>query len=131
MLDVYRNNTKKTTTAVIENSELDALRHISKKIGLDLESDDYLIENDSDVLCLDTLLMSDKYTGTVTCAESDEYSDKVGEDMAVKKAMNNHRNGFKRAIVRWQTAMIKKILGASPETFSEALQKANVCKCNK
>ena len=37
MLDIYRNNSKKTTTAVIKDSTFDAVRHIARKIGVDLD----------------------------------------------------------------------------------------------
>ena len=68
--------------------------------------------------------MASKYVGTVTCREGDDFDAKVGESLAVKKAMDNHKAGFKKAIIRWQAAVLKDIIRVSPKTFDEALAKA-------
>lgn len=126
MLDIFRNNEKKATTAVIKDSELDAALHIAKRLGVD---DNY--DNECgcpackvlDVPFVGAAIMGDKYTGTVVCNEKDTYDEKVGEDEAVKKAMANHKRGFTKAIIRWQSTVIKAVMEVSPETFDEALKK--------
>ena len=151
MLDIYRNNSKKTTTAVIKDSTFDAVRHIARKLGVDLGI--YDIYNDCDdcdgcedcskmkmyenieicrqVPCADKALMNNRYSGTVTCDDRDTYDEAVGEDEAVKKAMANHNRGFMKAIVRWQSALIKQAIDVSPETFDEALKHVHTCTCCK
>ena len=129
MLSIFKNNNKKTTTAIIFDSETDAMKHISKKLGLGditnpfrfsgLDSDKELMR----VLKLDKALMNNKYSGTVTCDDRDNYDEAVGEDEAVKKAIANHNRGFVKAITRWQSALIKQVIDVSPETFDEALEK--------
>jgi hypothetical protein len=116
MLDIYVNEKKRTTTAVIEDSEADAIKHIAKRLKVP-----YKLPKNRKVFSLDAAIMSNKYSGTVTCDERDTYDAAVGEDEAVKKAMDNHKRGFVKAITRWQTVMIKRIKAVSPETFEEAL----------
>lgn len=145
MLDIYRNNSKKTTTAVIKDSTFDAVKHIARKLGVDLDRyDDCDDCEDCDemkmyenfeicrqVPCADKALMSNRYSGTVTCDDRDTYDEVVGEDEAVKKAMANHNRGFVKAIIRWQSALIKQAIDVSPETFEEALKKVHTCTCCK
>jgi phosphotransferase system IIB component len=116
MLDIYRNEAKKTTTAVIKGSKQDAVNHIAKRLKITTKFE-------AKIYNLGAAIMQDKYSGTVTCDERDTYDAAVGEDEAVKKAMDNHKNGFTKAILRWQVSMIKKIKNISPETFDEALNK--------
>lgn len=145
MLDIYRNNSKKTTTAVIKDSTFDAVRHIARKIGVDLDRYDACDDCDDcdemkmyenielcrQVPCADKALMNNRYSGTVTCDDRDTYDEAVGEDEAVKKAMANHNRGFVKAIIRWQSALIKQVIDVSPETFDEALKKVYTCTCCK
>lgn len=142
MLDIYRNNSKKTTTAVIKDSTFDAVKHIARKLGIDVdEYDEYddceemqMCENLEicmRVPCADKAIMNKRYSGTVTCDDRDTYDEAVGEDEAVKKAMANHNRGFMKAIVRWQSALIKQVIDVSPETFDEALKKVHTCTCCK
>ena len=121
MLDIFRNSKKKTTTAVIKDSAYDAVNHIEKKLGLIADGD--LLEPEVAAVfepSLSKAIMNNTYTGTVRCDERDTYDEAVGEDEAVKKAMANHKNGFTKAIVRWQAAAIKRIIEVSPETFDDA-----------
>ncbi len=132
MLDIFRNSKKKTTTAVIKDSAYDAVNHIEKKLGLSVDGE--LLELEvAEVFepSLRKAVMNNTYTGTVKCDERDTYDENVGEDEAVKKAMANHKNGFTKAIVRWQAAAIKRIIEVSPETFDEALRKVHTCACHK
>lgn len=142
MLDIYRNNSKKTTTAVINDSTFDAVKHIARKLGINTDSYDdcdsceemQMCENLEicmRVPCADKAIMNKRYSGTVTCDDRDTYDEAVGEDEAVKKAMANHNRGFMKAIVRWQSALIKQAIDVSPETFEEALKKVHTCKCCK
>lgn len=142
MLDIYRNDSKKTTTAVINDSAFDAVRHIARKLGIktcDFDDCDICegmqickdIGICMEVPCADKALMSNRYSGTVTCDSRDNYDEEVGENEAVKKAMANHNRGFVKALVRWQAAMIKNIMAVSPETFDEALKQVHSCKCCK
>lgn len=123
MLRVFSNEKKGTTTAIVENCETDAIRHIDKIYSA--------TAGVYETPRLYDAVMATKYTGTVTCREGDEFNAKLGEGLAVKKAMDNHNNGFKKAIVRWQALMIKDIMQVSPETFEEALHKVHKCNCNK
>ena len=132
MLDIFRNSKKKTTTAVIKDSAYDAVNYIEKKLGLIADGD--LLEPEVAAVfepSLSKAIMNNTYTGTVRCDERDTYDEAVGEDEAVKKAMANHKNGFTKAIVRWQAAAIKRIIEVSPETFDDALRKVHTCSCHK
>lgn len=142
MLDIYRNNSKKTTTAVIKDSTFDAVRHIARKLGVDVDEYDKYddceemqmcenLEICMRVPCADKAIMNKRYSGTVTCDDRDTYDEAVGEDEAVKKAMANHNRGFVKAIIRWQSALIKQVIDVSPETFDEALKKVHTCTCCK
>ena len=73
--------------------------------------------------------MTNKVVGTVRCDDRDTYSAEVGEAEAVKKAMSNHNRAFKKALTRWQIAMLKDIIAVSPDTFEEALHTVRPCKC--
>lgn len=140
MLEVVQNDKKKTTTAIIANSEKDAICHVLKRLGVQY---DVGSTPDGDVcinFCgidmvsafkLNALKMSGKYTGTVRCNEADTYDERVGTDEAVKKAMRNHKNGFRRAIIRWQSAVIKVVYDISPDSFKEALHSVVKCDCGK
>lgn len=119
MLQIFRNEKKKTTTAVIDYSAFDAIRHIEKRLNLKDGACDCV----ANVLEFDKAIMSDKYTGTVTCDDRDEYSEAAGENAAVLKTMRNHHKGYEKALVNWQVAMLKKIKTVSPETFEKALEK--------
>lgn len=127
MLDIYKNSKKKATTAVIKGSETDAIMSISKKLGLCPCMIAY--EPGNEILCLDKAVMKNSYSGTVKCDERDTFDEAVGVDQAVKKAMDNHKRGFTKAIIRWQAAMIKKVMEVSPETFNDALKKVHKCDC--
>lgn len=122
MLNIYKDKEKQTTTAVIAKSANDASSRIVKRLGLS-KIDIYLL---SDYICLDKAKMNKTYSGRVHCDERDTYDEAVGADKAIKKAMDNHNRAFKRAIIRWQVAMLKKIKTVSPETFDEAMTKSNV-----
>ena len=89
------------------------------------------VKTAEDIAKLDEAFMADKYVGTVTCREGDVFDAKAGEGFAVKKAMDNHKNAFAKAIIRWQTAMLKDIIRVSPKTFGEALKKAQETTSNE
>lgn len=130
MLKINRSDRKKSTTAIIDNSEYDALFKVMKRLGVN-----HIGYDEFGKLCIcptqvaecmhvDKLFMNPVYTGTTYCDERDVYNEEIGEDVAVKKAMDNHKAGFTRAIKRWQTAMIRMIIDASPETFVESYDRA-------
>jgi hypothetical protein len=140
MLTIFTNNDKKTTTAVINDFETDALQRIGRTIlGRHPEcviTDEPWDKREIHVrLALNSLpngnkaIMSNKIVGTVKCDEEDEYKADVGEGEAVKKAMKNHNKAFKKALVRWQAAMLQDIMAVSPETFEQALHSVRPCKC--
>jgi len=138
MLRIFKNDTKKTTTALIENSSYDAFLRVLKRLGVkdyNYDADtNQLVVNPcvvANALKLELLEMNDKISGTVKYDERDIYDEKVGESLAVKKAMENHNKSFNKALKRWQVAMLKLIMDVSPETFEEALHKVHPCKCNK
>ena len=120
LLDIYRNEDKKTTTAVINYCDNDAINRVMKRLGLNIED---MIGRDRDVFHVREALMASKTDATVKCNEKDTYNAKEGENEAVKKAMSNHNKSFKKALLRWQIAMIKDIKNVSPETFDEAIKK--------
>lgn len=126
MLDVYHNEAKRVTTAVIKDTEYDAFNLIAKRF-LTGEEEYY----GEEIPCADSAIMCNRYSAIVTCDERDKYDTAIGEDMAVKKAMDNHNRGLKKAILRWQAAMIKKVREVSPETFEAALHSVHSCSCNK
>ena len=135
MLRIFKNDTKKTTTALIENSSYDALLRVLKRLGVkdyqyDADTNQLIINpcEVADAFKLGVLEMNDKISGTVTYDERDTYDEKVGESLAVKKAMDNHKRAFLKALKRWQVVMIKNIMEVSPETFREALQEATQWK---
>lgn len=132
MLQIFTNNEKKSTTAIINDCGTDALERIGRTI-LGRHPECVIIDDESDKkskniqVALQSLpnggkaIMSNKIVGTVKCDERDTYSTEVGEGEAVKKAMANHNKAFKKALTRWQIAMLKDIIAVSPETFEEAL----------
>lgn len=128
MLRTFNNMAKGTTTALVENCEFDAMAHIDKIYSAQLSGDVSgmcpMCRPEIEVPRLEEAFMASKYVGTVTCREGDSFDAKVGESMAVKKAMDNHKAGFRKAIVRWQAAVIKDIIRVSHDTFDEALAKA-------
>lgn len=130
MLKINRSERKKSTTAIIEGSQYDAIFKVMKRLGVNHVDID---ENGELNLCpvqvaermnIPKLFMNPIYTGTTFCDERDTYDEAVGEDVAVKKAMDNHKAGFTRAIKRWQTAMIRMVIDVNPETFKEACDRA-------
>ena len=130
MLKINRSDRKKSTTAIIDNSEHDALFKVMKRLGVKhIGYDEFgnlciCPTQVAECMKIDKLFMNPVYTGTTYCDERDTYDEKVGEDVAVKKAMANHKEAFTKAIKRWQTAMIKMVLDVYPETFDEAYRKA-------
>lgn len=138
MLKIFRNTKKQTTVAVIENCGTDAVAHIGKvmaarhQIALNkgnckrceqVRFAYSMVPNTNRATMVDTI------KATVTCDARDTYSEAVGESEAVKKAMNNHKKAFLKALKRWQVAMLKDIMAVSPETFDDALQEVKPCKC--
>lgn len=128
MLRTFFNKAKGTTTAIAEDCEFDAMRHIDKvynaQVGGATNGCCPVCRPQIEVPRLEEAYMSNKYAGVVTVREDDVFDEKVGENLAVKKAMENHKNGFRKAIIRWQVAMIKDIIRVSPATFDEAVTKA-------
>ena len=134
MAKIIRDAEKKTTKAVINGASRDAVKHI-RKIYSANESENEKKANkraegkegckcmDSLVPCIGAALMHDDYSGTVKCFGDDKYDESVGEDLAVQKAMMNHQSAFKKAVIRWQVAVLKKVQRVSPETFAEAYSK--------
>lgn len=169
-VDYKFNSGKQTTTAIILDSKKDAIKFITKRLGIseaehDLRQDirfdsDFGLCFDSDFgLCsdfghcsdfncnantndteskLDSILkdalglnnaiMSDKYTGTTYCHPEDKFNKTIGKAIANEKAKNNYNRGFKKALIRWQVSMLNKIRNVSPDTFNDALKKANIVK---
>ena len=138
MLKIFSNNEKKSTTAVVEKCEMDAVA----KIGRCIAASNNVILNKNEnrrkasikfackcVPHISKAVMPKTIKATVTCDSRDTYSAKAGEAEAVKKAMSNHNKSFKKAIKRWQVAMLKDIIAVSPETFEEALHEVHPCKC--
>jgi hypothetical protein len=131
MLKIFRGIKNNTTTAIIEDTQCDAVRAIIKRLGLkgsvaDPDSINWCCEEcryNWDTLRLDKAIMNKKYTATVTKDDRDNYDEKVGEDEAVKKAMSNHNRAFKKALLRWQVVVLRDIKNVSPETFDEAVEK--------
>lgn len=140
MLQIFTNNKKKSTTAIINGCGTDALERIGRTI-LGRHPECVVDEESLDKksmhiqVAIQSLpngakaIMSNKIAGTVRCSDQDEYKEEVGESEAVKKAMSNHNKAFKKALIRWQVAMLKDIMAVSPETFDEALHKVKPCKC--
>ena len=128
MLRTFSNKAKGTTTALVEDCTFDAMRHIDKIYNAQLSGDVSgccpVCRPQVEVPRLEEAAMADKYVGTVTCREGDNFTEEAGESFAVKKAMDNHKAGFRRAIIRGLVAMIKDIIRVNPETFDEALTKA-------
>lgn len=128
MLRVFFNEIKGTTTAMVEDSEFDAMRHIDKvynaQVGGASNKCCAMCRPQIEVPRLEEAYMANKYVGTVTVREGDTFDKTTGENLAVKKAMDNHKNAFRKAIIRWQTAMLKDIIRVSPATFDEAVTKA-------
>ena len=112
---------KKVTTAIVTDCEMDAVRRIHKRF----------FANEQDDCCPkccgipheEVAIINDKFISSVRLADGDEYSEELGESLAVKKNMEKHQNAFKKAIVRWQVAMLKDIKRVQPETFEEAFNK--------
>lgn len=135
MFNIYRNDSKKATTAVATGTKYDAFNHITKKMGLSFtgqeldETDEFLglfcpnTEKEMIMaLKLDKAVMADKCTATVTLDPEDADDKAVAESEAVKKAMSNHKNSFNRAIKRWMVAILSKIKSVNPEVFAEAVK---------
>lgn len=139
MLQVIMNEEKKSTTAILRGTSTDALEKIGRRI----------VSTHPETMCLDDSLdkksmytqvalnslpngfeaiMPDKIVGTVRCSEEDTFDEEVGRKEAIKKATEKHNKTFKKAIIRWQAAMIKDIINVSPETFDEAFSKVKDCK---
>lgn len=118
MFNIETNNKTKQTKAFVNGCENDALVHIEKRTATT-----YLAVHSEEATMCDT------YSGTVVCHADDVYDEKVGESEAVKKAMRNHNTAFKKALIRWQAAVLKDVIAASPETFEQALHKVYKCKC--
>ena len=140
MLQIFTNNEKKSTTAIINDCGTDALERIGRTIlGRHPECiviDDTIDKKSMNIqVALQSLpngasaVMTNKVVGTVRCDDRDTYSAEVGEAEAVKKAMSNHNRAFKKALTRWQIAMLKDIIAVSPDTFEEALYTVRPCKC--
>lgn len=135
MFDIYRNESKKATTAVATGTKYDAFKHITKKMGLNFtgqeldETDEFLglfcpnTEKEMIMaLKLDKAVMADKCTATVRLGLEDVDDKAVAESEAVKKAMSNHKNSFNKAIKRWMVAILSKIKSVNPEVFAEAVK---------
>lgn len=137
MLNIYRNTEKKSTVAVIRDCETDALARIGKVMAArhGLGYNPNKCKRCQQVhLALHGVPngklaeMPKTIKATVTCDTRDTYSEAVGESEAVKKAMDNHKRAFLKALKRWQVAMIKDVMAVSPDTFKEALQEATQWK---
>lgn len=140
MLQIFTNNEKKSTTAIINNCSTDALERIGRTI-LGRHPECIITDESADKrtrnvqVALQSLpngakaIMTNKIVGTVKCDERDTYVAEIGEGEAVKKAMGNHNKAFKKALTRWQIAMLKDIIAVSPDTFEEALHSVRPCKC--
>lgn len=126
----------KATKAVIEKCQCDAMKHVAKRLGISRRDDvdgttffdPYSIV---EKFHINELKMHKSYSGIVSCDERDAFSDVIGESEAVKKAMANHNVSFKKAIKRWQVAVLKELIKVDKDIFGEALHEVYECKCNK
>lgn len=127
--DIYVNKEKQTTSAVLKDTAFDAVEAIARRMGVEIDGCTcgciYGVEMDLSDIALDKAVMHDRYSATVKVHGDDVFNEDEGEKRAVKKAMDNHKDAFTRALTRWQVAMLKKIKSVSPETFDKALEKAN------
>jgi protein-arginine kinase len=142
MVNFYSNAEKEATTALIKNSSADAQRLILKRLGLtenmkyvdllDLdEGIDDLSQLDlfnhlgvsfEDAIELKKALMPKTISATVRCHNGDTYDEKTGRDMANEKVISNFNKSLKKAVARWQRAMLNKIRSVDPETFNSVLE---------
>lgn len=121
-------STSKKTEAIIQDTDKDAIKHISRVLGVNLLK--YDTNWDTMLLHTDKLIMNSEYHGNTVCDDRDDFNVNTGKGVATKKAKANHNKAFKKALIRWQVAMIKTIIKASPDTFEVALHKVRPCKCN-
>ena len=127
MLRIFRNIDEKTTTALVDDAKIDALNHILKcyKNALHNSVNDVYLScvNEEDIPFSEYANMNNVYRGIVKCDTRDTYSEEVGESEAVKKAMANHNKAFNKALLRWQTKMLKFVRDINPSTFYTAIEK--------
>lgn len=140
MLKTFKNEEKRSTIAVIEDCQTDAIAHIGRimaarhLVNLNRGNCKRCEQIKFASKCIPGVReaeMPNVIKATVTCDARDEYNEAVGESEAVKKAMSNHKRVFLKALTRWQVAMLKDIIAVSPETFEDALKKVHKCTCCK
>lgn len=123
MMNIIHNGN--TTVAIDNNCTHDALDHVQKVF----ESSTGSIKNNIDSLTTGVpeapkAFMPNTISAVVRCHEGDNYSEDVGTDEAVKKAMFKHHKAFKKALLDWQRAIVKDIIAVSPDTFGKAIREA-------
>lgn len=122
---VYENKSKKSTTAVLQDVQFDAIFKILKV----LNSHNHDLQGICEVPNLESALIPTKIVATTVCHAGDEFDSDEGRKVAIKKVMKKHNLSFRKALKRWQIAMLKDIIAVSPDTFEEALHTVRPCKC--
>lgn len=107
------------TKAIVKGCKDDAFNRVCKRVGLFKPTSKKIAP--LIYAYNDELEMNDKYCATVKCSFPDKYDNKVGESEAVRKAMINHNNAFRRAIKRWMIAIIKDIKQVDPDIFNDVI----------
>lgn len=75
------------------------------------------------VLSFNELEMQDHIVSTIKLHDGDMDDPEVAKSIVKNKMHEKKEAAVKRAILRWQVAMLKKIKIVAPETFSEAIEK--------
>ena len=123
----------KMTKAFIDKADMDAmLRVLTKVFGNkeNIPTDRNVVKALKRALNLEACIMNLTYSGSVLCRPEDTYNEKIGESLAVKKAMRNHHESFTKKLKAWQIIMLTKVYEVSPETFESAVKDV-ITKQNK
>lgn len=133
MLKVHEDKKKKTVAVVLSGGSSDALMHVVKRLDLqdsgfkyNTAANDKFLDNVimvADKLHLNELFMPDRNSGLARCYEDDIYDTEVGKKVALEKAERNYERSFRKAIIRWQVAVLRDVYRISPRTFKEAVDK--------
>lgn len=135
----FENKEAKTTTAVLENCQDEAVAYVEKRLSnwyieeefmadvcefvFASEHQDMFKGSKFEIPHKEALKIPEKIRATVRLNPVDRYNKKVGQLYAKEKAMENKKSALRKAIKRWQIAMLKDIMAINPETFKEALEK--------
>lgn len=119
----YINKKEKTVVCKLVKCKWDAIFFMHNKLGVD----------PSKMISLDRLYLSDSYVGKSTCHPEDHFDEKLGMQIAARRALNKYNAAKHSKLVLFEDLVLGKIqtelMNEETKTFNRAYLQNTILGC--